>query len=144
MDDVYNNMDNKTKFCCGGMTALALVSVILMGASFGAVEPTEYGILYSKIYKSVDHENIQEMGLQFVGPLTTLVKFPRTHQVLEFSDYREANEGPLATRTAEGLELHLHVSFQYQLIKEQLPYLYALVGSDYENLYKRIAADVIL
>ncbi len=40
-----------------------------------------------------------------------MIKFPRTHQVLEFSDYKDANQPPLATRTAEGLELHLHVSF---------------------------------
>lgn len=144
MDACYNNMDTKTKFCCGTMTALALTSVIIMACSFGAIEPTQYGILYSKLIKDIDSQNVQEGGLQFVGPFTSLIKFPRTHQVLEFSDYPGAQEGPLATRTAEGLELKLHVSFQYQLIKEDIPKLYALAGDDYEAVFKRIAADVIL
>ena len=40
MDNCYNNMDTKTKFCCGTMTALALTSVIIMACSFSAIEPT--------------------------------------------------------------------------------------------------------
>jgi len=104
-------MDNKTKVCVGTMTALALTTVIVMACSFGAIEPTQYGLLYSKIHKDVDGSNIQDSGLQLIGPFTSLIKFPSTHQIIEFSDYSGANEGPLATRTAEGLELKLHVSF---------------------------------
>jgi len=144
MEDCYNSMDVKTRFCCASMTGLALAIVILMAASFGAIEPTQYGILYDKVSKTIDPVNIQEGGLQFIGPLSSLVKFPRTHQVIEFSDFREASEGPLATRTAEGLELKLHVSFTYQLLKDQLPSLYALAGTEFDTLYRRIAANVIL
>ena len=63
MEDCYRSMDVKTRFCCASMTGLALVLVILMGASFGAIEPTQYGILYDKVTKSIDPENIQEGGL---------------------------------------------------------------------------------
>ena len=63
---------------------------------------------------------------------------------MEFSDYRDALARPLQTRTQEGLELKLHVAFQYRLIKSKLPKLYSLVGTDYENLYTKIAANVIL
>jgi hypothetical protein len=117
-------MDTKTKFCVCSLTSLALTSVIIMACSFGAIEPTQYGILYSKISKDINKVDIQESGLQMIWPFTELLKFPRTHQVLEFSDYHSADEGPLATRTKEGLELHLHVSFQYQLVKEEIPALY--------------------
>jgi hypothetical protein len=33
-------MDAKTRFCCAGMTTVALLIVILMAASFGSIEPT--------------------------------------------------------------------------------------------------------
>jgi hypothetical protein len=42
------------------------------------------------------------------------------------------------------LELKLHFSFLYQLDKKKLPDLYRLVGTDYEQLFIRIASDVIL
>ena len=62
-----------------------IVATIVLAMSFGAIEPTEYGILYNKISKNIDSHNVQEGGLQFIGPFTSLVKFPRTHQVVEFS-----------------------------------------------------------
>ena len=139
-----DNVDTKTKVCCGTLTALSLTAVILMACSFSAVEPTEYGILYSSLHKSIDSQHVQESGLQFVGPFTKIIKFPRTHQVIEFSDYKSADQHSLATRTAEGLELKLHVSFQYKLIKDEIPQLYQLAGEDYPALFTRIAADVIL
>lgn len=63
---------------------------------------------------------------------------------MEFSDFKGAQEKPLATRTKEGLELKLHVSFQYKLVKERLPLLYSLAGLEYEALFTRIASNVIL
>lgn len=79
MDDFFNNMDTKTKCCCMTTTISVLIVTILTAMSFGAIEPTEYGILYSKVFKEIDAVNVQEGGLQFIGPFTTLVKFPRTH-----------------------------------------------------------------
>lgn len=111
--DGFDNVDGKTKCLCVSMTSLVFLVVGVLAFSFSSVEPTEYGLLYNRVAKSIDTEHVQEGGLQFVGPLNTIIKFPRTHQVIEFSDYKEANQPPLATRTAEGLELHLHVSFQY-------------------------------
>lgn len=144
MDDCFENLDGKTKCLCVTITSVVLLLTIGIAYSFGSVEPTEYGILYNKVTKRIDEKNVQEGGLQFIGPFNSLINFPRTHKVIEFSDYKEAQSKALSTRTKEGLELKLHVSFQYKLVKEKLPSLYALVGTDYEALYARIAADVIL
>ena len=63
---------------------------------------------------------------------------------------------PLATRTAEGLALGLHISFQYKLIKykeqihllffsrDQIANIYAMNGKEYELTFIRIARDTIL
>ena len=105
MDDFFDNMDAKTKCCCFTTTISVLLVTIVTALSFSAIEPIEYGILYHKIYKEIDTVNIQEGGLQFIGPFSSLVKFPRTQQLVEFSSFKDANEKPLSTRTAEGLEL---------------------------------------
>jgi hypothetical protein len=47
MDDCLGNLDAKTKFCCLTVTSLVLLLTVGMVFSFGAVEPTEYGILYN-------------------------------------------------------------------------------------------------
>ena len=67
-------------------TITVLIVTIITAFSFGAIEPTEYGIMYNKLYKDIDKVNIQEGGLSFIGPLNRLVKFPRTNQVIEFSN----------------------------------------------------------
>lgn len=51
---------------------------------------------------------------------------------------------PLQTRTAEGLALGLHVSFQYKLNRTTIPQLYNLTNVNYAGTLNRIARDVIL
>ncbi len=58
MDDYFNSMDTKTKCCCLTTTITVLLATIVTALSFSAIEPTEYGILYHKIYKEVDTANI--------------------------------------------------------------------------------------
>jgi hypothetical protein len=111
MEDFFD--DNKTKCICASCVSLMLVIIGVLSFSFGAVEPTEYAILYNKITKQIDTDsaNIYENGLSFIGPFQQFITFPRTHKVVEFSDYKDANVKSLKTRTKEGLELKLHVAF---------------------------------
>lgn len=124
MDD----LDTKTKACCITVTSLVLLLTIGMVLSFGAVEPTEYGILYNQISKKIDRVNVYEGGLQYVGLFNKLVTFPQIHKTIEFSSEKGATATELRTRTKEGLELSLHFAFQYKLKKEKVPDLYALVA----------------
>lgn len=73
------------------------------------------------------------------------VIFPATVRTIEFSDRPwQHTSRKLHTRTKEGLGLHLSISFQYQLIPEDIPKLYALTNSNYESLFTRIARDQLL
>ena len=63
MEDCYNSMDTKTKCCCVSTTVSVVLATLIVALSFGAIEPTQYGILYHKISKSIDSENVQESGL---------------------------------------------------------------------------------
>jgi len=52
MDD-YNFLgsDGKTKAACAAVSLVSLLATVLIGISFGAIEPTEYGITYNTITK---------------------------------------------------------------------------------------------
>ncbi len=50
----------------------------------------------------------------------------------------------MSTRTVEGLSLGLHVSFQYQVVKNDIPKLYNLANINYQGTIVRIARDIIL
>lgn len=144
--DLFGNLDGKTKLLCCSITSLTVLITVLVGVSFGAVEPIEYGLLYNTMTKQIntDPTQILEGGLQYVGVFNQIITFPRNEKPIEFSDQASAQAGALSTRTAEGLELKLHFSFLYTLQKDKLPELYRLVGDNYEQLFLRIAADVVL
>ena len=79
-----------------------------------------------------------------MGPFKSFIKFPRTVVNIEYSDSRYANGPAIETRTSEGLALKLHASFQYQLIREEIPALYKLTNIRYEETYIRQAKKIIL
>ena len=54
------------------------------------------------------------------------------------------NEGPLTTRTKDGLALRLSISFQYRLERADVAKLYSLANVYYEPLFVRNARDVLL
>jgi len=87
---------------------------------------------------------VLEGGLHWVGLFYSLIHFPAIHKNIEFSDDVSAQQVALRTRTEEGLELHLHCAFQYQLRRNELPKLYRLSQLDFEPLLTRLARNSIL
>ena len=63
---------------------------------------------------------------------------------MEFSSSRYADAQPLKTRTKEGVALGLHISFQYQLKKDEIPQLYKIANTEYEQSFQRIARNILL
>merc|ERR1712176_1318132 len=100
----------------GGGVCLACVLIfVLVLISLGSLEPTEYGLRYNRFTKQVDSQHVYRAGRHLIGPLSSFLVFPATVQSLEFSSRSHAQARPLSTRTAEGLNLTLHVAFQYHL-----------------------------
>eukprot|EP00930_Biecheleria_cincta_P043312 TRINITY_DN29760_c0_g1_i2.p1 TRINITY_DN29760_c0_g1~~TRINITY_DN29760_c0_g1_i2.p1 ORF type:complete len:363 (+),score=62.18 TRINITY_DN29760_c0_g1_i2:81-1169(+) len=128
--------------CCG--CCAVVVCLIFVMICLGSVAPTEYGLTYNKLTKHVDTGHVYGPGRHFIGPLNAMLTFPSIVQTLEFSTRDSAKAMPLSTRTAEGLELHLHVAFQYHLKPDELPQLYTLANTLYEPLYMKIARDILL
>eukprot|EP00405_Crypthecodinium_cohnii_P016718 CAMPEP_0206449498 /NCGR_PEP_ID=MMETSP0324_2-20121206/18124_1 /ASSEMBLY_ACC=CAM_ASM_000836 /TAXON_ID=2866 /ORGANISM="Crypthecodinium cohnii, Strain Seligo" /LENGTH=396 /DNA_ID=CAMNT_0053918885 /DNA_START=146 /DNA_END=1336 /DNA_ORIENTATION=- len=129
---------------CGITLCMTLVLLILTILSMSSVAPTEYGLRYNRFTKTVSTSYVYRGGRHLVGPFSLLMPFPATRQNIEFSARTGAASGPLSTRTREGLALKLHFVFQYQLIRDQVPDLYKLAASNYEQLFAKVARDVLL
>ena len=107
--------------------ALGIVIILLL-ASITSIEPTEWGLYYNGFSKNIDLTQVYGSGLHFLLLWNSFITFPATFNTIEFSQYPGANSAALSTRTAEGLAIQLHVSFQYQLIKEELGPLYQMAN----------------
>ena len=102
---------------------------------FATLEATEFGLNYSWISKNIS-PNIKENGLYFIGIGHSFIKFPKTVQTIEFSNQKTANKGPIQSRTSDGLEVTLEISFQYILQKDQIYKLYTKYGSNYNYIFQ--------
>jgi len=123
----------------------------LLGVSFDTIEPTECGILYDGSLQRLEQTKLYYEGRYLVGLGKKFLHFPTTRQTIRYGasfsdDYWWG--GTLITRSQDGLQLELDVSFQYQLnIKfEDLFRLYMDFGDSYSAQYARVllqvAADV--
>lgn len=133
------------KRCCLLSLCLGFVALIVyIAVAIEGVEPTEYAIIRNNLSQDINQEEVLEGGLHWVGLFYSLIHFPAIHKSIEFSNDASAQQAQLSTRTKEGLELHIHCSFQYQLVKEDLPKMYRLLQNDFEGIFTRIARNSIL
>ena len=125
--------------CLGFITLIVYIAVAIEG-----VEPTEFALIRNNVSQNVDRENILRGGLHWVGIFNSLIHFPSIHKSIEFSDDRTAQFQALSTRTKEGLALDVHFVFQYQLISKELPDMYQMLFTEYEQIFARVARNSVL
>jgi regulator of protease activity HflC (stomatin/prohibitin superfamily) len=82
-------------------------------------------------------------GLHFLGIGHSFIKFPINVQTIEFSKEATANQPPISSRTLDGLEVILEISFQYVLQSENLFKLYNKYGETYQQVFQNVAIDVL-
>lgn len=135
-------MKLKTWLIIGGV--VLLVIIILISISFSTVGATEWALKYSSIDQNIDGTKVYQGGRYMVGPFARFITFPRDAKTVEFSTSGRAQENPLATRTNDGLALTLHFSFQYKLVKDDIPELYRELLLNYERTFRKIARELVL
>ena len=111
MDELLNETNIKYicySICC----SFIIVGGIFLILGFSVLEATEIGLDYSWVSKNVD-KKIYENGLHFLGIGHSFIRFPKMVQTIEFSKEISANQGPLLSRTLDGLEVVIEISFQY-------------------------------
>jgi hypothetical protein len=131
------------KYLCYIICALFIVvGGILLIFGFSSLEATELGLDYSWVTKNVD-STIYQNGLHFLGIGHSFVKYPKMVQTIEFSNDRGADLKSLQSRTQDGLEVVIEVSFQYQIDSSKLFPLFNAYGEQYKEVFQNIAADIL-
>mmetsp|Transcript_80824 Transcript_80824/g.142545 ORF Transcript_80824/g.142545 Transcript_80824/m.142545 type:complete len:309 (+) Transcript_80824:48-974(+) len=120
----------------------SIIFAVVLATSFASLEYTQLGLDYSWISSSVDDKAFSS-GLYFLGPGHSFLKFPSTVQTIQFSDDHDSVGPPLRSRTSDGLEVALEISFQYQLNVTTLRRLYDKFGLDFEPIYVNMAMDLL-
>ena len=123
-------------------TCTCCIGTLLILFGFSSLEATEFGLNYSWISKTIN-PNVKENGLYFIGIGHSFIKFPKTVQTIEFSEEKTANRGPIESRTSDGLEVTLEISFQYILQPDKLYDLYNTYGPKYDNVFQNIAINIL-
>lgn len=112
MEDFLNE-GNVKNICFIILGVLIVGGGILIILGFSTLEATELGLDYSSISKNVDRQ-IYENGLHFLGIGHSFIRYPKMVQTIEFSRERGADLTSIQSRTKDGLEVVLEVSFQFQ------------------------------
>lgn len=138
----FRSLDAKTvKFALiGAFFSSGIIFIIL---SFSVLEYTELGLNYNGITKTISKDPFGP-GRHFIGPGHSFIKFPSTVQNVQFSSGGDdTNSRPLRSRTSDGLEITLEISFQYQLQAGALYDMYMFYGMEYQRVFVRIAMDLL-
>lgn len=125
-----------------GICCLSILPVVAIATAFGSLEINQLGLNYSLISNTVEPRGYVA-GLYMLGPFHSFMKYPSTVQTIQFSNDHDSAGPPLRTRTSDGLEVTLEISFQYQLNVSILSDLYHKFGSEYEKIYVNMAMDLI-
>lgn len=141
---------NPLKLCqCCSCCSVFIGFILAIWLSFSSLEYTEFGLNYSWLSMTVegqgkDHKGYTA-GLYFLGFGHSFIKFPATVQSIEFSSDHDhnAHEDALRSRTLDGLEVALEISFQYQLNASSIYYVYEKFGLNYEPIYVNYAVDLL-
>jgi regulator of protease activity HflC (stomatin/prohibitin superfamily) len=126
-----------------GCLVVGVISVlVLIFTSFRSLEVNEIGLNYSGITKSVDRD-LYTSGIHFLGVGHSFIKYPTTVQTYEFSKSAGSDAASVRSRTKDGLEVELEISFQYLYLAEKLYDVYMVYGMKQHVPCKKIAIDIL-
>ena len=123
--------------CCA---VVALVIAVLTVFRFETVHQLEMGLMYNMLTQTIEPKTFSA-GIYYCGPWTTMLKWPKTLQNIDFSTGHKPWPDELHARTSDGLPVTLSLSFQYQLLPEQVLALYHDFGAG-EDAYAVVFFDV--
>jgi hypothetical protein len=125
---------------CDSVCGVTLV--VLFCFSFGTVEYQEIGLNYSWISQTVEASPYSN-GRYYLGIGNHFIKFPRMVVSIFFlNDLSQDAHGPaLRSRTKDGLNVELEISFQYRLKPMDVHDMYQTLGEGYESTFVRMAIE---
>jgi len=124
------------------VVVVIVTSVIFLFLGFDTLEYQEMGLNYSWISETVERTTYSS-GRYYLGVGNHFLKFPSMVKSVFFLDDMSPNtQGPaLQSRTRDGLNVRLEVSFQYRLRFNDLYKLYSTLGLNYEATMVRMSIE---
>ncbi|CAF2065989.1 unnamed protein product [Rotaria magnacalcarata] len=113
-----------------------LLLVILLPISFSYLDYYHYGFLRRHTTGRVNLDRVYEGGRYLVGPDYHFKKFKATAHHVNFNR--------ISVFTTDNLEVHLTITFQFFLIRDDLPLLHAAYDIYYEPIIVSNAKEAII
>lgn len=136
--DQHGNFDPAKKL----ITLLIIVGIVI-GFGFSGLEKldtNQFGLARSTWSGEVETDMVYEAGMHWIGLFKEFIAFPSIQQTIT---YYTSESNAVTGRTQDGLAISLDISFQYQLLKEGIAYLYTTMGESYDSIFWQFARDVI-
>lgn len=130
-------------FIQGLIICLCSLTVVFVLSSFAQVHTLQSCLDYNHLTQTVGKQPLRN-GLVFLGaPWHSLITYPGTLQNIVFST-ADTPHDELHARTSDGLQVVLEVTFQYEVIRNELHELFEDFGEDgYEAVYFDVASHLI-
>lgn len=125
---------------CLGVGVVALI--VLIFTSFRTLEVNEIGLDYSGITKTIDKE-VFTSGIHLLGVGHSFIKYPTTVQTYEFSNSRGSDGPSVRSRTKDGLEVELEISFQYIYMMDKIYEMYMRYANNQHLPCMKVAIDIL-
>lgn len=125
---------------CLGVGVVALI--VLIFTSFRTLEVNEVGLDYSGITKTIDKQ-IFTSGIHLLGVGHSFIKYPTTVQTYEYSNAKGSDGPRVRSRTKDGLEVDLEISFQYIYILNKVYDMYMRYAENQNVPCMKVAIDIL-
>jgi len=142
--------------CC----TLTIFTIFAVPFSFKTMEQGKYAVKLNWMTQTLEDPVYTETGVKFVGLGNWLVEFPSSYQTMYFVNDKRGLQaepegidklfwpmikGPIRARSADGLEMSVSMSFQWQLDSSNLVGLYEILGDDlYKDEFVRFAKGAVI
>ncbi|KRX03172.1 hypothetical protein PPERSA_10545 [Pseudocohnilembus persalinus] len=100
------------------------------------------GLNYSWISETIENKTYTA-GFYYIGIGHSFIKYPKSVITIDFSSDYGADYPGIKSRTSDGLEVDIEVSFQYQLDPTKLYDLYFKYNEDYHRVLDLMAIDIL-
>lgn len=105
-----------------------IVLIIILRNIFIMIEPTERGVVFKKIAKELDVENVRAEGWNILAPWNEMIIFDISEQQVEET---------MDVLSQDGLSISLDVSLRFRPKPDKIGYLYKAFRTEYINNFIR-------
>jgi len=128
----------QVKVCVGGSCCIGWVItiIVLIATSLKTLDQGQYAMKFSHWSQGIEGDVITDPGVKSVGPLNSLVRYPSVYQMVYFDSFKAGFEAgtnevlrpPVQSRTHDGLQVNVKISFQWKLEPGSLADIYSILG----------------